>query len=179
MYTSRRTNQGGSVVVFLIVSVILAAGVIGGIYAVQQRGAHVRTNDEQIAKQGDTQQSQQKAEDTKNADDEAAKKQAEQQAADKKAAEQKQAQERQQAEQKKADADKKAAAEEQKRQQAEQQSRQAADTIPQTSTAPAAGSLPHTGPEESFIRVIGGATLLGILIAYLKSYRHRFGSLLR
>ncbi len=38
-----RTNQGGSVVSFLVVGIILVGLVIGGIYAVQKRGGNAPT----------------------------------------------------------------------------------------------------------------------------------------
>lgn len=182
MDTSRRTNQGGSIAVFLIVSVILAVGVIGGVYFVQQRGTHVRTN-EPIAQNNPPKPAEQQkapAEEAATSDDE--KKQAEQQKAeaDKQAAEKKRAEERQ----KKAEAEKQAAAEAEKKRQAEQSAAQSAapappSDIPQTSTAPRASNLPQTGPEDSMPQIVAGAVLLGVLIAYLKSYRHRFGSLFR
>ena len=38
----RRTNQGGSIVTFIIVGVILAFGLIGTVYVLGQHGAQVR-----------------------------------------------------------------------------------------------------------------------------------------
>jgi len=38
----RRTNQGGSIVTFIIVGVILAAGLIGTVYLLKQHGDQVR-----------------------------------------------------------------------------------------------------------------------------------------
>lgn len=175
MNTNRRTNQGGSVAVFLIVATLLSAAVIGGAYAIQKRGAHVRTN-EPIAQQtdaskqktGEQASKQQTDDEKKKADAEAAK-----QAEDKKAQEQKVAAEKKAEAQKQADAAKQAAADAEKKR-AQQQA-----VIPQTSTAPTTGNLPQTGPSDAFPEFIGAAILLGVLIAYLKSYRHRFGSLLR
>jgi cytoskeletal protein RodZ len=40
----KRTNEGGSVVTFVIVGVVLAAVVAGGVYLVNQRGEDKRTN---------------------------------------------------------------------------------------------------------------------------------------
>jgi cytoskeletal protein RodZ len=42
MSTTRRTNQGGSIVTFIIVGVILAVGLIGGVYYLKQHGDQVR-----------------------------------------------------------------------------------------------------------------------------------------
>ena len=44
----RRTDQGGSIVTFIIVSVILALGLVGGIYALNKHGEQVR-KDQAIA----------------------------------------------------------------------------------------------------------------------------------
>lgn len=176
MYSSRRTNQGGSVAIFLIVAALLSAAVIGGTYAIQKRGAHVRTN-EPIAKQTD--QSKQTSDDqTKNQQSDAEKQKAEAEAAAKqaeakKAQEQKAAADKKAADQKQAEVAKQAAAAE------AEKKRQQQAVIPQTNTAPAANSLPQTGPTDAVPEFIGGAILIGALIAYLKSYRHRFGSLLR
>lgn len=179
MDTTKRTNQGGSIAVFLIVSVVLAAGVIGGMYFVQQRGAHVRTNEpiSQTNPPKPADEQKKPAEEQKPSEEE--KKQAEQQKAE---AEKQAAAKKQEEQQKKAEADKQAAAAEaEKKRQAEQQAAAPAppSNIPQTSTAPTAGNLPQTGPEDSMPQVLAGAILLGVLIAYLKSYRHRFGSLFR
>lgn len=38
----RRTDQGGSIVTFVIVSVILAASLLGGVYVLNKRGDQVR-----------------------------------------------------------------------------------------------------------------------------------------
>ena len=176
MYSAERTNQGGSVAVFLIVSVVLAAAVIGGVYFVQQRGAHVRTN-EPIARQDAAQKQQ----------DDQAKTDADKQKADQEAAKRAEDEKKQQIAKdeaaKKAEEQKKAEAEKQQQITAQQQeqaaAREGATAIPQTSTAPQASKLPQTGPEDTFPQVLAGATLLAILLAYLKSYRHRFGSLLR
>ncbi len=40
----RRTNQGGSVAIFIVVSVILIAGLVGGVYLLNQRGIQARKN---------------------------------------------------------------------------------------------------------------------------------------
>lgn len=44
----RRTDQGGSIVTFIIVGVILALGLVGGIYALNKHGEQVR-KDQAIA----------------------------------------------------------------------------------------------------------------------------------
>jgi Flp pilus assembly protein TadB len=164
--------------IFLIGAVILSIAVIGGAYALQQRGAQVRTN-EPIAQQRDTNESQNNQSQQQSEED---KQKAE---AEKKAAEAKKAEEQKAAADKKAEQER-AAAEAQKQQaaaEAEKKRQQAAAqqpaSIPQTSTAPTANTLPQTGPSESLPEFIGAALLLGAVIAYLKSYRHRFGSLLK
>lgn len=165
MYTNGRTNQRGSIAIFLVVSVLFASAVVGGAYLLQQRGAHVREA-EPIA-QNKSNQDQSKEDTQKQAAEDQAKQQAEQQAqAEKQAAEAR----------KKAEAEKTAAAEAEKRRQQEQR---AAASIPQTGVTPQASHLPQTGPEDYMAQVISGAVLFGVVFAYLKSYRHRFGSLLR
>jgi LPXTG-motif cell wall-anchored protein len=52
MISLRRTNQGGSVLTFIIVAVVLALGVIGTAYFVKQHGEQVRK--EQAVAQADT-----------------------------------------------------------------------------------------------------------------------------
>ena len=53
----RRTNQGGSIVLFIIVVILLIIGLIGGIYLLSKRGEQVRRDqaiaivDQQIADQ--------------------------------------------------------------------------------------------------------------------------------
>lgn len=61
MKQKRRFDQGGSIVTFLIVGIILVAGLVGAVYYVNQRGEQARTdseiasNDDQSS-QGDNQQ---------------------------------------------------------------------------------------------------------------------------
>ncbi|MFZ1360745.1 MAG: LPXTG cell wall anchor domain-containing protein [Candidatus Saccharimonadales bacterium] len=165
MQVTTRANQGGSVAIFLIVSAILALAVIGGMYALQKRDTQT-----QIAGSTGADTSQQAGEQSDStAKDSAAQKAAQAQEEQKKQAQQKQAADKK-AQEEKAAADKKAA-DEAARQQA---------AIPQTSTAPAVSSdkLPQTGPSDTLWQVVGGAILLGVTLAYLKSYQYRFGSLL-
>lgn len=189
MQVNRRTAQRGSVATFLVVAAVLAAIVIGGAFALQQRSAQVRTG-ESIAQQSDessegagsdTTQQQSSDEQAQQKADEEAKKQAEaKQAEEQKAAAEKQAAEQKAAEAQKqqADAAATAAAEAEKKRQQEQVAAQAA--IPQTGVTPStAGSLPQTGPSETIAQLIGVTILLGVVLAYLKSYRHRFGSILK
>jgi LPXTG-motif cell wall-anchored protein len=181
MYSNKRTNQGGSVAVFLIVSVLLAVAVVGGMYAVQKRGSQAREV-QPIAQTPTNEQKQetnnqaQEAEQQKQAAE--AEKQAETQ---KKAAADKQAQADAQ---KKAEADKKAQADaEKKRQEAAQKAGQApapAATIPQTGvTSQPTDKLPTTGPESNLMQLLAGGVLVAMVGAYLKSYRYRFGSVVR
>ncbi len=172
MQVNRRTAQRGSVATFLVVAAVLAAIVIGGAFALQQRSAQVRTG-ESIAQQSDessegtgsgSAQQQSSDEQAQQKADEEAKKQAE--------AKQAEAQKQQ------ADAAATAAAEAEKKRQQEQVAAQA--TIPQTGVTPSTtGSLPQTGPSETIAQLIGVTILLGVVLAYLKSYRHRFGSILK
>lgn len=181
MYSDRRTSQGGSVAVFLIVSVVLAAAVIGGVYFVHQRGDQVRSV-QPIAHQPnktDQQPDQQK----QQSDDEAKK----QEEARKQAEATKQAEEAK----KKADQEAKQRQEQaaKEKEQAEKQriaQNNAQTNVPQTgpsaSTAqPNAGTnhLPTTGPEDTLPQLVAAGVLIAIVAAYLRSYRHRFGSLLR
>jgi uncharacterized surface anchored protein len=174
MYGTKRTNQSGSIAVFAIVAVLLAAAVVGGVYFVHQRGENARQGqpvaqapatdqqtDEQKKQQEQQKQQQQAADDAKKKQEAEAKKQAEAQ---------KQAQQKaqQDAEQKK----------QQEAQKQAQQKQQAA--IPQTSTAPQpTEKLPTTGPEDHLVEIAAGGVLIAMIGMYLKSYRHRFGSLLR
>lgn len=173
MYSNKRTNQGGSVAVFLIVSVLLAAAVVGGVYFVHQRGEQVRSV-QPIAQQP-TPAAQNKPQ--QNAQDpDAAKKQEE---ARKQAEAMKQAEEAkkkadQEAKQKQAQ--EQAAKEEQaKKQQAAQNLPQQPTPVPQTGT----GHLPTTGPSDTLMQLIAAGVMIAIVGAYLRSYKYRFGSLLR
>src|SRR3990167_6088779 len=142
MYSDRRTNQSGSVVVFLIVSTLLAAAVIGGIYAVQKRGASAEPAEVQVAQNTQTQTDQDKAEQAQR---------------DKEA-------------QEKANEDAKQ----------QQSTTDEAKPMPQTSTAPqVAAPLPQTGPSDWLTQALTVGVLVAAIGIYLKSYRHRFGSLLR
>ena len=179
MNTKRRTNQGGSVAAFLIVAALLSAVVIAGAFAIQKRGESVRTN-QPVAQQRDTPKQEQKKTTTEQTEaDKQKAEEAKKTAEAKQAAEQKAAADKKAAELKQTEAAKQQAAAdaEKKRQQA--QATQQPAVIPQTSTAQTAKSLPQTGPSDMLPEFIGGAILLGIILAYLKSYRYRFGSLLR
>lgn len=44
MYPNGRTNQGGSVLVFAIIGVVLAAAIVGTVYFVRQQGEQVRSD---------------------------------------------------------------------------------------------------------------------------------------
>lgn len=59
MIASKRTNQGGSILTFIIVAVVLTFGVIGTAYFVKQRGEQVRKDQaiarvDKLAKAADT-----------------------------------------------------------------------------------------------------------------------------
>lgn len=59
MISSKRTNQGGSILTFIIAAVVLAFGVIGTAYFVKQRGEQVRKEQaivqaDKLAKQEDS-----------------------------------------------------------------------------------------------------------------------------
>lgn len=180
MNTTVRTNQGGSVAVFLIVSVVLAAAVIGGSYALQQRGEYARTNEPVPVQKNETSETDKNKQDARAEVEKQkeAQEKTERETAQKQADEKKRVEEQRKLDaQKKEDAQKRTAAEEAKKNQEQQAA--TAQTIPQTSTAPSAKSLPQTGPEDTLPQFVGVAILLAVLIAYLKSYRHRFGSLLR
>lgn len=180
MYSANHTNQNGSVAVFLIVSIVLAAAVIGGVYIVQQRGNQVRTvqpvaqqptptvtqegSDSEAKKQEETKRQQEaakQAEEAKKAAEEAQKKKQQEQATQ---------------------AAKEQAAKEEAQKRAQQQT-----NVPQTSTAPAqtvpsaTGNehLPTTGPvEDSLTQLLAAGIMIIIIGAYLRSYKHRFGSII-
>ncbi len=172
MQTTTRTNQGGSVAVFLVVSAVFAMAVIVGMYAVQKRNDQIQSAP--VAGQGTSSNTK---EQTKTpSPDEADKRHADEKAAaDKQAAQQKAAAEKKANDEKVAQ--QKAASDEAARQkQAQHDAANQQATIPQTSTA--TSHLPQTGPSDTTWQVVGGAVLLGAVIAYLKSYHYRFGSLL-
>lgn len=171
MERGRNTTQNGSIAVFAIVAVMLSAAVIGGVYLVQKRGYQTRiaqpimeVGTEQAPQDSDTQQDQaaQQSEEQKRA--------AEQKAADDK----KQAE----AEQQRVAAEKQATAEAERQRQAQQQAAAATPAeVPHTGAAPQ--SLPTTGPADNLMRLAAGGIMVALVAAYLKSYRHRFGSLLK
>lgn len=65
-----RTNQGGSILTFVIVGVVLAAMVVGGVYLLRQRGEQARTPQPVIgqADNKDKQQSQPSAQSNSDKD---------------------------------------------------------------------------------------------------------------
>lgn len=178
MYSDKRANQSGSVAVFLIVSVVLAAAVIGGVYFVHQRGAQVRTA-QPVAQQSSTNDRQPDPQPQPTGD---AKQQEE---ARKQAEAAKQAEEAK----KKADQEAKQRQDQLAKEQAQKQAAQQAPAqtpVPQTGpstpasqTPEPSGHLPTTGPEDTLLQLLAGGSMIAILGAYLRSYRHRFGSLLR
>lgn len=165
MYSNKRTNQGGSVAVFLIVSVLLAAAVIGGVYFVHQRGEQVRSV-QPIAQQPTPQNQPQQG---TQQDPDAAKKQAE---AAKQAEE---AKKKADQETKQKQAQEQAAKEQAEKQRAAQNKPSQPTTVPQTGT----GHLPDTGPSDTLMQLVAAGIMIAIVGAYLRSYRHRFGSILR
>lgn len=184
MHNPARTNQSGSMAVYAIIAIVLAAAVISGVYFAQKRGESLRST-APLAQNGQTsQQSKTEDEAAKRAEEqkksEQAKQAAEKQKADseaKKKAEEQATQKRQQeAEVKK----RQEAAAAQKKAAEEKAAQQVPATVPQTSTAPPSTErLPQTGPSDHLPEVIAGAVLLAVAFAYLKSYRYRFGSILR
>lgn len=183
MYSDKRTNQGGSVAVFLIVSVVLAATVIGGIYVVHQRGEQARTM-QPIAQQSNKndQQPDPQPQPTQQSQDEAKK----QEEARKQAEAAKQAETAKKAEEAKKKADQEAAVKQRQDQAAKEQAQKQAAAqntpavpVPQTGYSPDTSHLPTTGPEDTLPQLIAGGVMIAIIGAYLRSYRHRFGSLLR
>lgn len=179
MYSDRQTSQSGSVAIFLIVTAVFVALVVGGMYAVQNRSKQSQATTPAPTAQNPASTSSPQPSDQQKQADEAKKKQQEQQAAE----EQRKAQDKAQAEKQAWEAKKKQ--DELARQNAAKAQTPAA--VPQTSTAPAppaatapsSNNLPTTGPEENLIQLIAGGIMVAMLGAYLKSYRHRFGSLLR
>lgn len=185
-----RANQGGSAVVYIIVSVLLALGVIGAVYAVQQRA-----NGEQIAPMDIA--ANLTPDDNKDTSDKQAEKKADEQAnnndaADKKAAEEQAAKEQQAAEEKKAEQQRQAAADEARQQEeksaaeqkaAEQRAAEEKASDDPTPTAqptspeqmPNTGgpaALPQTGPSDY---LFGGLALGALVLSILKySLSHRF-----
>lgn len=184
MHNPVRTNQRGSMAVYVIVTVALAAAVISGMYFAQKRGESIRST-APLAQNGQTsQQSNNQDDAAKKADEQKKSEQAKQEEEKQKAdAEEKKKDEAQAAQKKQQEAEAK------KRQEADAAQKQAAErqttqqvpaTVPQTSTAPQSTErLPQTGPSDHLPEVIAGAVLLAVVGAYLKSYRYRFGSILR
>lgn len=177
--TQRQTSQSGSIAAFLMVGIVLAGLVIGGVYLAHQRGEVARAGEPTPAPVAVHHENTS----TNNTSSDQQQKTAEQEAADKKAAEQKAAQQKADEQ---AAADKKAAEQKAADQKAaEQEAAQAPTavaTVPQTGRVAApetADQLPVTGPADGLLQVLAGGILIGGVIAYLRSYRYRFGSLFR
>lgn len=178
MQQGRHTTQGGSIAVFAIVAVLLSAALVTAVFVVQKRGYQVRINQPimEVADNSSDQPAEQSQQAPQQTD-------AEKQAADQRAAEQKAADDKKkaEAEQKRVEAEKQAAAEvERQRQvqaQVQQQAAAAPAEVPHTGAAPQA--LPTTGPADNLMQLIAGVIMVALVAAYLKSYRHRFGSLLK
>lgn len=171
MYNDTRTNQAGSIAIFLVVTVLLAFAVVGGSYLVQKRGVSARS--QMPVLEGATSEQKPQEDSNKNSENSQSNTQAQQEAA-KKAEEDRKKSEA-------AAAEKKAHVDKEAKQKAEQEAAKQppVTSVPQTSTAPQSSEaqhLPTTGPTENFIAVIGASILLGAVVAYLKSYKFRFGS---
>lgn len=171
MYSNKRTNQGGSVAVFLIVSVLLAAAVIGGVYFVHQRGEQVRSV-QPIAQQPTPQNQPQQG---TQQDPDAAKKQEEARKQAEAAKQAEEAKKKADQETKQKQAQEQAAKEQAEKQRAAQNKPPQPTTVPQTGT----GHLPDTGPSDTLMQLVAAGIMIAIVGAYLRSYRHRFGSILR
>lgn len=158
----RQTNQSGSVVAFLVVGAVLASLLVGGIYFVNQRGNIARSGESgpvAVTSDKKTEGNGTKKETSPSSTPQPAKN----------------------------DDAKKETTPSRSTTPAPTQS----STTPQASaptqvpttgrTAPVEvqGQLPVTGPMDTAAQVAAGAILLAGVIAYLKSYRYRFGSLFR
>lgn len=173
MERGRNTTQSGSIAVFAIVAVLLSAAVIGCVYLVQKRGYQARAS--QPIMEVDTQQTPAESNTQQNQNDD---RQSEE---ERRAAEQADADEKKRAEEverKRIEAEQRAAAEaeRQRQAQADQQSATPAE-VPHTGAAPQ--ELPTTGPADTLMQVVAGGSMVAVVMAYLKSYRYRFGSLLK
>ena len=174
MQQGRYTTQGGSIAVFAIVAVVLSIALIGAVFVAQKRGYQVRSDQPimEVADDAANQPAEQPQPSEQQSD-------AEKQAAEQKAAQEKAAAE---AEQKRVEAEKQAAAEAERQRQAQtpaqqQQAAAAPAEVPHTGAAPQA--LPTTGPADNLMQLIAGGIMVALVAAYLKSYRYRFGSLLK
>lgn len=173
MQQGRYTTQGGSIAVFAIVAVVLSIALIGAVFVAQKRGYQVRSDQPimEVADDAANQPAEQPQPSEQQSD-------AEKQAAEQKAAQEKAAAE---AEQKRVEAEKQAAAEAERQRQAQAQAQQQAAAapaeVPHTGAAPQA--LPTTGPADNLMQLIAGGIMVALVAAYLKSYRYRFGSLLK
>jgi NhaP-type Na+/H+ or K+/H+ antiporter len=116
-----RTSEGGSVISFIVIGVVLAAIVVGGIYVVQKRGENAPVA---------TSPSPSPTASTEQAPPAVS----------------------------------------------------SPSPTPGTGKSPSSpstkgGTLPSTGPSDDLMGAVGFAILLGVIIAYLRSYKFRFGSL--
>lgn len=168
MYTAER--QSGSIVIYIVVGLLLAALAVGAVIVAQHRGS------QQIASRPAGEPTQQRddapAEENTTDEDE---KQAEKEAADKKAADEKAAQEEAEAE-KRAE-QKRIAEEEAAKREAESQ---ASDAQEESQTGPmaraggpqAASNLPTTGPvEDTLGMVVGMIAIFGAGYFYYHATR--------
>ena len=152
-YSAQR--QSGSVIVYTIVGVLLAAAAVGAIIVAQNRGnQQIASRPITEAPQAPEDNSESEAQSDKQSE-EAKQQQAQKEAAEKKAAEDKA----------KADAVAKQQADEKKAAEAAQQQAAAAAASPMARTggaAQSAGNLPTTGPvEDTLSMVIGLTAILG------------------
>ncbi len=131
-----RTNEGGSVVSFIVIGVVLAAIVVGGIYIVQKRGENAPTVSSNPT--ASPSMSPIASDSTPPAVSPGT--------------------------------------------QATPTPSKTPSTQPSPSKTPLPSTgvpLPTTGPSDNLLSAIGFAILLGVSIAYLRSYKFRFGSLRR
>jgi outer membrane biosynthesis protein TonB len=169
MYSDTRTNQGGSVAIFLLVSVMLAIAVIGGVYVAQKRGLDARAAQPIMEVTPESQSNKTPTPAQTEQQKQAAEKQKQQAEADKQAAAAKQAEELK----------KKQAQEAAQKQQAAANAQTPAAPTPQATVVPQTAHLPTTGPAENFAQVIAAGLIVAVVIAYFRSYKFRFGSYLK
>jgi LPXTG-motif cell wall-anchored protein len=132
-----RTNEGGSVASFIVIGVILAAIVVGGIYVVQKRGENSPAVSPTATSSPSASPSVASSSDPSPPAVSPGT-------------------------------------------QATPTPSKSPSTQPSKTPLPSTGvPLPTTGPSDNILSVIAFAVLLGVSIAYLRSYRFRFGSLRR
>ena len=193
-----RANQGGSAIVYGIISVILALAVVGAVYAVQKRADNEATGPMEIASNlnpfsdngeentsPNTDNDSSEGQSDVNSNNQAADEEADKQ----RAAEEKAAKDKQAAEEKKAEEQRQAAAAEarEEREQAAQREQEEAATddeaqpvagqqMPPTGgpsqTASSPEQLPQTGPVDY---VAGGLALTALTVSIFKfAFSHRY-----